>query len=106
MRRFQCALLAAVAVIGFASVASAADMPVKAAPMVAPVAAYNWTGFYVGVNGGYGEGNRSATFTPNDPLVQLTTCGGVIGGTCAPPASFNIHGPLGGFQAGYNWQLN
>ena len=36
MRRLQCALLAAAAAIGFASIASAADMPVKARPM--PVA--------------------------------------------------------------------
>ena len=52
MRRLQCLLLATVAAIGFASVACAADMPMKAAPMVAPVAPYTWTGFYVGINGG------------------------------------------------------
>ena len=54
MRRLQCALLAAVAAIGFASIASAADMPVKARPMV--VAPYNWTGFYIGATAGYGWG--------------------------------------------------
>ena len=50
MRRFQCAALAAVAVIGFVSTAAAADMPVKAPAYNAPVA-YDWTGFYVGING-------------------------------------------------------
>lgn len=45
MRRLQCALLTAVAVIGFASIASAADMPVKA-PVVVP--AFSWTGCYLG----------------------------------------------------------
>ena len=58
MHRFRFAALAAVALVGFASVASAADMPMKAAPMVAPVAAYNWTGFYV--NGGIGYGMWAA----------------------------------------------
>ena len=34
------------------AVASAADLPVKAQPP-APVATYNWSGFYVGVHAGY-----------------------------------------------------
>ena len=40
--------------VGVATPASAADMAVKAPPpplMVAPV--YNWSGFYIGANGGY-----------------------------------------------------
>ena len=53
MRRFQFAVLAAVATIGLGSIASAADMPTKApiykAPVVAP---FNWSGFYVGGNVG------------------------------------------------------
>ena len=55
MHRFRFAALAAVAVIGFASVASAADMPVKAPVYKASVAApvYSWTGCYFGANGGY-----------------------------------------------------
>ena len=46
-------LLAGIAfgLIAAAGSASAADMAVKAPPM-AP-AWYDWTGFYVGVNGGY-----------------------------------------------------
>jgi outer membrane immunogenic protein len=51
MRRFQSAALAAVAVIGFASTAFAADMPVKAQPPAASI--YNWSGIYLGVQGGY-----------------------------------------------------
>jgi outer membrane immunogenic protein len=39
--------------LGAASAASAADMAVKARPVVAPFL-YNWTGCYVGVNGGGG----------------------------------------------------
>jgi outer membrane immunogenic protein len=54
MRRFQCVLLAAVAVIGFASVGSAADLPVKAAPPAPPaaMAVYDWSGFYIGGDAG------------------------------------------------------
>jgi len=42
---------AAIAAAGFVNFASAADMPVKAPAVVAPV--YNWTGFYVGADAGY-----------------------------------------------------
>jgi outer membrane immunogenic protein len=44
-----------------ASVAAhAADMPIKAPPpMTAPAAVYNWTGLYVGVNGGWGWGEHN-----------------------------------------------
>jgi outer membrane immunogenic protein len=45
MGRFPYAALAAASVFSFASVASAADMPVKA-PVAAPVVAYNWTGIF------------------------------------------------------------
>jgi outer membrane immunogenic protein len=38
--------------------ALAADLPGKA-PRQTPVAAFNWAGFYAGVNGGYGWGDRS-----------------------------------------------
>jgi opacity protein-like surface antigen len=57
MKRF---LLSSVALLGFATVAGAADLPRRTAPPVfAPVYApvFTWTGFYVGVNGGYGWGN-------------------------------------------------
>jgi outer membrane immunogenic protein len=64
--------------------ASAADMSVPVKAPVAPmVAIYDWTGFYLGINGGYGWGSQ-------DPLAVLTTrfdrssfnmTGGVFGGT-------------------------
>ena len=39
-------LLSTIAVVGFSGVASAADLPVKAAPYVAQT--YDWSGFYLG----------------------------------------------------------
>ena len=89
MRRFHCAALAAVAVLGFTSVASAADMPVKApAPIVAPL--YNWTGPYIGIAGGYGWGHSDQTDPgrpPNAGNGSYSLTGGILGGTL-----------------GYNWQ--
>jgi outer membrane immunogenic protein len=85
--------------------AQAADMPLKARP--APVPVSTWTGFYAGINGGYAwSGDRTTTFTPGDPFVQLLTCGGIIASTCAQPASSKLNGGFGGLQAGYNWQVN
>jgi len=66
--------------------ANAADMPAKAyapAPVVAQV--YNWTGLYVGVNGGYGWGQQ-------DPLTLFSNR--------FDRASFNINGGMFGGTAG------
>jgi outer membrane immunogenic protein len=103
MRRVHYAWLAAVAVIGFTSAASAADLPVKAPVYKAPsVVAPSWTGFYIGANAGGGWGNRSVGYAANDRASDfIFTVGG------APPAtSFNTSGAIGGLQLGYNWQFN
>jgi outer membrane immunogenic protein len=81
------------------SPALAADLPVKAKP--AP-AMSDWTGFYAGVNIGYGWGNRDVSFTPNDDATRLWS---VFDGI-PPPASFKTSGALGGLQLGYNRQLS
>jgi opacity protein-like surface antigen len=87
MRRFRCAALAAVTVFGFASVASAADMPVKAPPMVTAPVPFSWTGFYVGGHFGYLWGRT--TVVDN----------GVVTESNAP-----TNGVIGGALGGYNWQ--
>jgi outer membrane immunogenic protein len=62
MHHVRCAAFAAVAIIGFASVASAADLPSKTpvykAPAVVPAPVQTWTSCYVGGNGGYGWTNK------------------------------------------------
>jgi outer membrane immunogenic protein len=104
MRRFRFAALAAVAVFGFASFASAADLPTKAPPnSPPPPLAYSWTGLYFGANIGGGWGNRHVDFSPNDPLATALFKN-VNGGP--PPTSFNTSGVVGGLQIGYNWQLS
>ena len=42
------------AVFGMAAPASAADMAVKALPPAPLPIIYNWSGFYIGANGGWG----------------------------------------------------
>src|ERR1700690_39425 len=101
MRRLNCALLATVAVVGFTSIASAADLPTKApvykAPAVAPVS--NWTGFYVGLNAGYAWGNSDPTL-----IGSVTAPPFLLTSTTQDPPGLSPRGFIGGGQAGYNWQ--
>src|SRR3974377_1151670 len=61
MNRFAYACAGAVALAGLVGPADAADLsrPVytKAPPLAAPY--YNWTGFYIGINGGGGWGSSN-----------------------------------------------
>lgn len=71
----------------------------------------SWSGFYVGLSGGYAFGNSTVIYSPNDPAAALGTCGGgpsgagIPKGTCIPSADFRRDGPLVGGQAGFNWQV-
>ena len=49
--------------LGMAAPASAADMAVKARPAPAPLPMlYDWTGFYIGGNGGWGQSRNCWDF--------------------------------------------
>jgi outer membrane immunogenic protein len=52
----------------------------------APRARFNWSGGYIGIQGGYADGTQSMTY---------------LGGT----VPFEPNGGFGGFQTGYNWQF-
>jgi outer membrane immunogenic protein len=79
-----------------ASAASAADLPArpytKAPAMVAAI--YDWSGFYVGLNGGGASSRECLTITSAD-------------GTAVAPNSEGCHDATGGMvggQLGYRWQ--
>src|SRR5690349_9394803 len=78
--------------------AMAADMPVKAKAMPSPIA--NWTGFYAGLNAGYGWADASSTNNPLDPTTQFFL---------SPASDFNTtfrqSGWIAGGQIGANWQF-
>ena len=99
-------LLASTVLAGLTAVASAADLPRRAAPPVfVPVPVFTWTGFYAGINAGYGFGtgnddNRTTTVLATAPAFLPGTVGGV---------AFNNRntneGFVGGGQIGYNYQF-
>ncbi|WEK49178.1 MAG: porin family protein [Candidatus Kaistia colombiensis] len=78
--------LAAAMLVLSASTALAADLTYEPAPIAAPAEAFNWTGFYIGVHGGYGWGHTQDTHNPNAFGQTLT-------------------GGFGGAQIGYNYQF-
>src|SRR5262249_7910942 len=54
---------AALSPVGLVNVASASDLPVKAPPIVPVV--YNWTGCYIGANGGWKWGRFNESVDTN-----------------------------------------
>ena len=90
MKKF---LLGTVGLIALAGTASAADLAArpytKAPPML--VAAYDWSGFYIGANGGYGTARKCADF------VNAV-------GVSAAEGCHDADGATAGGQIGYRWQ--
>ncbi len=81
-----------------AGAAHAADLPRRSAPVApAPIAAipvFTWTGFYAGVNAGYGFGSND-----NDARVYTTD------GDVWFPVTGDNEGFVGGGQIGFNYQI-
>ena len=94
MKSFLLATVGLVALVGIAAPASAADMAVKArppAPVIAPI--YDWTGFYIGGNGGWGQSRNCWDF--------LDAAGFAVASGCRERS-----GGLAGGQIGYRWQAS
>jgi len=78
----------------------AADLPVPALPPPAP-AIYNWTGVYVGVNGGFGDGNSNWTNGTFGETGRFPISGYVIGGTIG--ANYQIGAYVFGIEGDVDW---
>ena len=86
-------LLSSVALLGLTATAMAADLPSRRAapaPIIAAVPVFTWTGFYLGVNAGYGWHTGDVNVTlPSGAILQSENEGGFVGGG----------------QVGYNYQI-
>ncbi|WP_436638363.1 outer membrane protein [Microbaculum sp. FT89] len=87
--------------------AQAADMPqYTPPPVVTAVPTWDWTGFYAGLNAGYGWSSS------DDVNVSVVDPGGAFfgpcltAGACPNGMSYSRDGFVGGAQAGYNWQID
>jgi outer membrane immunogenic protein len=90
MKKFLIAT-AALASVAVVAPAFAADMPVKAPPLVVP-ALYNWSGIYIGVEGGVVLGQRTKWFENG-------------GDNPGEDVGHPLHGGFIGGEAGINWQV-
>jgi outer membrane immunogenic protein len=80
--------------------AVAADLPLKARPMPVAVAAYNWTGCYVG-------GNIGGKWAREGDVVNIAAATGPGGPSPASSLDLGTATPsafIGGGQVGCNWQ--
>jgi outer membrane immunogenic protein len=96
MLRFTVVGAGLLSIAGFTGAASAADLPARTytkAPAVV-AAVYDWSGFYIGLNGGGASSHECLTITS------------VAGTALTPAASEGCHtatGGLAGGQIGYRW---
>ena len=88
-----------VALVGLSGMAVAADLPArtytKAPAYIA--AAYDWSGFYIGANGGYGSSRKCWDYS------------GITGARLVTNVAEGCHDATGGVaggQIGYNWQMS
>ena len=91
MRKLLAAAVSFAAITMAAAPVSAADMAVKARPVAPLPMIYDWSGFYIGANGGWGQSRNCWDF--------VTAAGAIVTDACADRS-----GGLIGGQLGYRWQ--
>jgi outer membrane immunogenic protein len=89
MKKF---VISAAVAMSLATPALAADMAVKAPPPAPLPVIYDWSGFYIGANGGWGQSHSCLDFV---------TAVGTVASGCGDRS-----GGVAGGQIGYRWQTN
>ena len=107
MRSTIATLSALVAIVGFvfSASASAADLPANSFYKAMAPAAYNWSGWYVGLNAG-GNWGRSQPSTTTELAGAFAGCPGCLDDIASAGGHrFNTGGFTGGVFGGYNYQF-
>ncbi len=94
MKKFLLATVGLIA-LGMTAPASAADLaarPYTKAPPPVVAVIYDWSGFYIGANGGWGESRNCWGIVP-------------VAGAVIPDGCVSRSGGLVGGQVGYRWQI-
>jgi outer membrane immunogenic protein len=90
--------VAALALLATSFSGQAADMPRPIDRDVRPVVTYyNWTGFYLGVNGGYGWGKSNW----DSPIVSVKPKGWMAGGTVG--FNYQVGAFVWGLEGDFDW---
>jgi outer membrane immunogenic protein len=91
--------LAAMTLLATAFSAQAADIPLPVYKGARPVVAYyNWTGFYVGINGGYGWGTSTWSLPPG---AGIRPKGWLFGGTIG--YNYQMGSIVLGLEGDWDW---
>ncbi|MGH6819760.1 MAG: outer membrane protein, partial [Methylocella sp.] len=95
-------LAAATALSGFLALAGAAS----AADPVIEDTVYDWSGFYIGINGGYAfqDSDEANLFTDDITPVPVANLGDATDESRGDIGKLSAEGEFGGLQAGLNWQ--
>jgi outer membrane immunogenic protein len=100
------ALLGGALSLGLVNAASAADMAVKARPVVAPIVVTDWTGFYLGgaIGGRWSDDSWTTTCQSTG---FFATCNNFPDRFVTNnPQKFNSSAFRGSIYGGYNWQVS
>jgi outer membrane immunogenic protein len=92
MKKILLSMTTAAALLTTSLAVQAADLPQKAyAPPPVMAAMYDWSGFYIGGNGGYGTSRNCWGLVP-------------VAGSVIPDGCHSQSGGIVGGQVGYRWQ--
>ena len=80
---------------------SAADLPTPSVPAPLPAAIYNWSGFYLGINGGFGDGNSNWTNGAVGETGRFPISGYLVGGTVG--ANYQVGQYVFGIEGDVDW---
>jgi outer membrane immunogenic protein len=82
--------------------AYAADLPVRPSQQPVPIQTYGWSGFYLGLNGGFGWQRNDETLAGADSIASKVIATGAVPGIVATRGN----GGLFGGTIGYNHQFS